>query len=566
MESNSSPALEAEQQPAPVEETAGQESSQDAGHSVETPDSGVPLPVLLEIALAPQHELFHDQYGEAYIWLERSEPGPHREVVPLQSREVQDWLRLAYWQRMQRQLKQNELADTIRLMSALARSRQRQPLCNRFAWHDGAIWLDMADPLWRVIKITESRWEITTSPRPIFRRHAHQRPLAEPVGGGNPEALFEFLPYLSEPNKLLLLAWTVLTLVPTIVHPALVPVGPQGAAKSSTCRRLREIMDPSLLPLLGEDNRRDLHLTCDRHAVLAWDNISHLSRQEADFFCRVITGGGTERRRLYTDKDAVIFTYRRSVMLNGLEIPSNRPDLLDRCIVMWMDRLRTTLPEGVLATRFAEALPSILGGVLDLLARTMAVVKDLPMAQNFRMADFAHWGQAVAIAAGKNIADFNAAYDGAIDTQAWQVIEQTPLAQAVLASMVDTMRGTPQALYLKLTAFAKSQGIIDGKRHWPGAAHIMSTQFQELVPIFRRVGVDAKQENRTKSNRGCWSFARLPGDACNLTAPEASRPNPSSGQDLRASDAGDASSQEIPHAALVERLDQEYGGIFNATQ
>ena len=41
-------------------------------------------------------------------------------------------------------------------------------LYNRVAWHDGAIWYDLADPEWRVIKITTEGWQIITDPPVLF--------------------------------------------------------------------------------------------------------------------------------------------------------------------------------------------------------------------------------------------------------------------------------------------------------------------------------------------------------------------------------------------------------------
>ena len=512
---------------------------------------------------------FRDEHGVSYGCVPCSVPGPHHRVIPVSSPEMDQYIGLRCLEKT-RFFPERSVRNTYReVMLALGWRGGVNPLGNRFVrtTEDGrdVIWIDMADDLWRAIKVTSEGWEIVAAPPPLFRRHKHQLPLAEPVRGGDPRELFGFLPPMAELDRLLCLAWLATIPVETIARPILLPVGPQGSAKTSMCRRFRMILDPSRVPLLGDDGRRDLLLTVHNHALPAFDNLGRISGPESDLLCRVVTGGGTERRKLFTDTGEIILSFRRPILMNGINLPSDRPDLLDRSIVIRVSRIENPRSEETLDAEYAEALPRLLGSVLDLLAGAMRVVPRLEPAPGFRMADFSRWGRAAALHLGHRPEEFDAAYRQAVDRQAGELIDKSPLAQAMVrfAEERRSWSGPAAALLQELTALAKLFGILGSGSQWPGASNVLSEQLITLAPVLKQAGVEVVKHPRTKNVRSRWTIQLVtpsdPGVATpSQSAKGASSDNLNNGNTLRRDDAGDGPNTPPPSRDDIIRNTQAY--------
>ena len=146
-------------------------------------------------------------------------------------------------------------------------------------------------------------------------------------------------------------------------------VGDPGSGKTTMSRVLRRLVDPSKGDLLGQDGRADLPLTFAQHAVPAFDNVDALSKRESDLFCRGVTGGAIARRRLYTDSDEFVLRFQRAVIMSSLAPPTNRPDFLDRSLIIGLDRMAPERRQALsgLEAAFEAAWPSLFGGVLNAL-------------------------------------------------------------------------------------------------------------------------------------------------------------------------------------------------------
>lgn len=518
---------------------------------------------------------FCDEHGVSYGFVPCTKPDSHHRVLPVHSSEMDQYIGSRCLEKTHF-FPDRSLRNTYReVMLALAWRGGVRHLGNRFVrTAEGGrdvIWIDMADDLWRAIKVTAEGWEIVADPPPLFRRHKHQLPLAEPVRGGDPRELFTFLPPMAESDRLLCLAWLATIPVESIARPILLPVGPQGSAKTSMCRRFRTVLDPSRVPLLGDDGRRDLLLTVHNHALPAFDNLGRISGPESDLLCRVVTGGGTERRKLYTDAGEFILSFRRPILMNGINLPSDRPDLLDRSIVIRVSRIENPRPEEILDAEYAAALPRLLGSVLDLLAGAMRAVPEVEPAPGFRMADFSRWGRAAALQLGHRPEEFDAAYRQAVDRQAGELIDKSPLAQAVVrfAEERRSWSGSAAALLQELTALAKLFGILGSGSQWPGAANVLSEQLVTLAPVLKQAGVEVVKHPRTKNVRSRWTVQLVtPSAAGDATSPRTAHgPSPdnvNNGNNLRRDDAGDGPNP--PHSSRDDLIRSTQAYLNRETQ
>jgi len=448
-------------------------------------------------------DLFCDQYGDEYVRLSLSYPVPHYRVFKLNSQSFLKNLKAKIRRNTGRLPPKKKLAQAFEDWEAIANMNEPRELSNRFASSGNALWIDMADKLSQAIKVTSDNWVIETPP-PLFRRFTHQRALVTPQLGGQAKDLFGFLPPMTADYQLLCLAWTVLACMPSIARPMLLLAGEHGAAKTTMCRFIRTLWDPSTIPLLGEDPRGDPTLTLFQHALPAFDNISTFSRRQSDFFCRAVTGAGSPRRKLYTDDGEVILAFRRAILINALAPPSVRADFLDRSLIVEVKRLGKHLPEEALNAEFELALPKILGGMLDILAGAMRLAPTMTCPEGFRMADFVRWGRAVAVASGSSIEQFDTAYQRAVLRQAEVIIEEDPVGIAVLEYMEQRQDVTVEGNVL----FPALHEIIEKKRQtgqaWSKQDSSIPKRILELIPCFARLGLVVKHLPRTNKTRSRW--------------------------------------------------------------
>ncbi len=471
---------------------------------------------VLRFAFEAGLELFCDQRDIPFgnIPCRRSEQ--HWECWPVKSRRFRRCLTALVQDEARGRPSPSVLKDALDVMELLADEAKPRYLANRVAvTDDSSIRIDLGDKLWRTILVNQDRWSVVREKEPRFYRSRHQLPFVEPARGGRLSELFKFVRIRDRHERRLLLAWLISAFIPSIPTPILLHVGQQGSAKTTHCRRVRSLLDPSTVPTLGEIELRDLMQVFQHHAVPCFENVSYFSQRQADAFCRAVTGDGIERRKLYTDADSVIFSFRRAIMMNGIDIPSHRPDFLDRCVILHckrIDRFRTLQS---LDERFEQAKPRLLGAVLDLLVATLRLLGSTPQTREFRMADFAHLGRTVVRALGRKPEEFDAAYRGNIRQQGAELLEDCPVARSLVvfaAGYPDgaPFRGNAETLLKKLTAIAKEKKIPMSSKSWPGSPRWLSTRLSELTPILAANDVIVQRLPRENNCRPWLVYKRRP--------------------------------------------------------
>ena len=97
-------------------------------------------------------QFFHDQFSKAQV---RLKVGEHREIWPCRSKQFKDWLAWQYYVKHDKIPSRTAVSEAINVLSGKARFEgNRYPLHNRVAFHDGAVYYDLADKEWRSVKVT----------------------------------------------------------------------------------------------------------------------------------------------------------------------------------------------------------------------------------------------------------------------------------------------------------------------------------------------------------------------------------------------------------------------------
>lgn len=434
--------------------------------------------------------LFRDDLSEPYLFCEG---------VPFKapSRHVEAWTKYQYFKVTKVLPPKGLVRETFDILYTVARFDSPQiRMFNRVARNDGAIVYDLADK--RYIKIMPQGWEIVPA-YPVFRRFKHQQVQVEPVSGGNPWEVFEFLT-VPEESRLLVMVYLVSLFVPGIAHPIFAVCGDQGAAKSFFCTVINRLVDPTLTEkIIQPKNERDLIQTLRQKFVTVLDNISIITPRVSDILCQVCTGGGVSYRQLYTDEGENIAQFRHAVIINSINLPIVNADLMDRSIILKLQRIKPEdrKPEHELWDAFNEAHPRIMGGIFDTLVKAMALYSSLRADNLPRLADFAKWGYAIAEALGKSGEQFVTDFTQNVKNQNEGVAEKNILCQTVLSLMTD------ETAYLNTVADThKALKAIAGQdakdATFPKLPHNMREQLDRLRSTLLEHGISFQFFDRTK--------------------------------------------------------------------
>jgi hypothetical protein len=167
--------------------------------------------------------------------------------------------------------------------------------------------------------------------------------------------VYDFINLKDENTKFLFLCYLVVAFVPDIPIAALILHGVQGTAKTTLLKIVKRLLDPSVVEVRGNvKSQEDFVLSAFRNRVLFFDNITTVPEWLSDAICRTVTGEGQEKRTLYTDEDTTFFEYVRVVGLAGINMVTNRPDLLDRSVIL----ICSTAPSSFLLIQY---LPKVEG-------------------------------------------------------------------------------------------------------------------------------------------------------------------------------------------------------------
>lgn len=371
---------------------------------------------------------------------------------PVRSNYFKHWLARRLWEDYQSTVNSEALQSALAIIESkclFGQVPQRQ-VWLRVAQQDGRIYIDVADVQNHVIEVRPDGWTVLDShASPVrFCRLDFQQALPLPQPGGDIHQLWDFIP-VQPTYRPLVLAWLAFSLVPTGAKPILVLHGPKGAGKSTTARVLKRLIDPHRADLLDKvGDSTTLAVNAKHRWVMAYDNLTALTTGQQDALCRVATGAGYAVRRLYTDSDETVVEYLRPQILTALECIPTRSDLLDRCLLVGLDRIDESQrrTDSELWTRFDEAAPYLLGALLDLVTTALANLPHQEQSTLPRMADFAKFGMAIL---GD---DFRLTYQGNITLAQTHAIESHPVASAIVELLQgqDKFEGTATQLLTAL--------------------------------------------------------------------------------------------------------------------
>ncbi len=450
------------------------------------------------VAIGREAYLFHDTQKMPFA---RVTVDGHLETCSLTSKSFKRWLQHQYFKRQKKAAGKDAVGNAIGVLEGLALFEGLEhALSVRVARHDGAIWYDLGDEQWRAVRIDEHGWAVVDEPPPLFRRYAHQAAQVTPLPGGDINRIFDFL-NVHPASRTLLACWLIAAFVPDVPHPIPDFHGEKGAGKSVGQRVLRRLIDPSIIETLSfAGDVREVVQQLAHHYCPLYDNLDGVPVWLSDLLCRAVTGEGFSKRELYSDDDDFIYSYRRVILINGVNVVAQRSDLLDRSVLIELQRINPTLrrEEREFWAEFEAIRPHLLGAIFDALSGAMGAYERLKLPALQRMADFTRWGAAIAEALGAGADAFVRAYAENLALQTREAVDGDVVGSAVMTLMEwhDEWSGTPGELLEALAEAAESARLFrrngSGKldmRGWPGAPHIMSRRLRQISSNLADMGL-----------------------------------------------------------------------------
>jgi hypothetical protein len=472
---------------------------------------------LLELIEKEEVEFFVDETRTPFA---RVKVNNHFETLPIKSKTFQLWAIGLYHKQMGGRAINSDAYQTARglIENKCLFDGKQYVIHPRVARDNEVIWYDLCDSDWRAVRVDENGWQIVNNPPILFRRYPHMYPQVEPRGSCDIREIFKFINVENEEMQLLLMVWIVSCFIKGFPHTAPIIHGQQGSAKTTASEILKAIIDPSVMRTsrLPHDTKEAVQMLAHSWFTI-FDNVSpeKFSGSMSDLFCTVVTGGGVSKRELYSDDEDIIYNLQRVIGINGIVIVANKPDLLDRSILIDLARIpkdkRKTANQ--VWEEFESIRPALLGGIFDTLVQAIRIKPTLKFDSLPRMADFAEWGSAIAIALGSTQEEFMKYYLNNIKQQSDNVISDSLVATLVLG-LCDRMKGEEwegSASELLEEIGKDSEGDIDEKtrRHtdFPKASNVLSRTLNEMKTTLAEAGCYVWQ---TGTNRKKWHISKLP--------------------------------------------------------
>lgn len=474
----------------------------------------------------PSIELFHTGGGQDAVAYVSLLIDGHRETRPLRSQGTRQWIARMFYVATGTVPGGAALTDALNTLGGKAAFEgEARQVHIRIAELDGEIWVDLGDPSWRAARVTAQGWSVETDIPVRFIRRGGMQALPVPTFGGRIEDLLDLVNLQDEGQKILAVSWVVAALRPNRPCPVLNITGEQGSAKSTLCKMLREMVDPSR-PMLRRPPSadRDLMIAASNSWVAAFDNLSAISDGLSDSLCSLATGGGFATRSLYTDDDERIFEAMRPVIVNGIDDAVTRPDLLDRCVSLHLKTIskEQRRDEDALWSEFRRRQPGILGALLNAVSVALRNIGSVRLESKPRMADFAMWVVAAEPALPWARGAFLTAYLENRDQANGLALESSAIGAAVLVMMntIESWEGTATNLLEALVPYTSDR--TRARSDWPKSARRASGDLRRVAPNLRAVGIDVVVGERDgHDRRRLIRLVRQPGTPSASSAPSA---------------------------------------------
>lgn len=368
--------------------------------------------------------------------------------------------------------------------------------------------IDLNNSRGEIARIDRNGFKIIRNDKIHFIRTYSQKELPTPKETGDwVQRLNRFTNFSKEEDLILFIAFLAKTFFEG-AFPILVLEGPQGSAKSSTSKLARMIIDPAAPSIVAPPrNIEDVLMESMKGFLLVFDNLSGITAEMSDIFCRVSTGGGLTKRTLYTNDSYKSHQLLRPIIINGIEEPTDRADFSERAIILNLKKIQAEarISEIEWEKELERELPFILFGFYNLLSDILNILPEVQKTNLPRMTEYSRVGIAIEKALDLQTGFFLEKYGHNLRQKEENAFFNDPLCLA-LKTIIESQRGDKQVRFngseelrqevLKHISLDYRYSVFCPKS--PGA---FSARLKRLEPILLSQGIDIERLPRTQNHR-----------------------------------------------------------------
>ena len=441
----------------------------------------------------------------------------HNETIELNTTRAVNWLKSSYHKEKLEFYPNQVYVEVLNLVGSNAQFSDKTPteeIHKRVAFVGDTIYYDLCTPDWKIVKISKDAVEIGGHGGdnfPLFSRSKSQSTQDLPCLNPTYDALDELCDLLRIENKLLFKCHIISMFLESIPTPIMAIIGEQGSIKSTQSALIHMLIDPT--GTKKEDNLShlpnsidDLNIHFYHNYLPAFDNVSHISKEFSDIFCKAITGAGYPKRQLYSTDEEINLKFKRKFIINGISVNIENGDLNERTIQYSTKTLSKSerKTDEQIQYEFNKIKGDVLGQIIIALQKALRIkddvraeIKELP-----RMADFSIWGETISRVLGHPKGAFIEQYQKTITESNEILAESTPIIPYVLEIMVDkTVELIPaNPFYEGLVNYAEKNQF-DTKSHtFPKASNKLRSAITRSKPLLRENGYEINIIKNTQNN------------------------------------------------------------------
>ena len=282
-----------------------------------------------------------------------------------------------------------------------------------------------------------------------------------------------------------------------------VVTGQQGSAKTTHCKQIKRLIDPHSAPARQSNIKsNDIAIAARNNYMLLVDNVSGISTEVSDMICQISTGGSFGSRRLYQNDEEHYFSFKRPVILNGIDEIATRGDLADRSAPI---RLSAIPEEARKSDLEIEALfmnfgPQIMSSILEGVCSAIRHIPTVSPPYKSRMAGAVQWITASEYGLKLRPGTFSETYERVREEEANYRITEYPVGRAIVALLKrnNNWSGSSSVLLEDLVRYS-----IDAERYsslWPKDAAGLGRILRRIEPDLGKAGINIEY-HRSASGR-----------------------------------------------------------------
>lgn len=318
---------------------------------------------------------------------------------------------------------------------------------HRVAFDGNVFYYDLCSHDNKFVKITKDGVEIVSQDEhtPLFVRTQLQAEQVRPNLDfkGNPLSEFCKLNRLPKYYAIHLIAY----FFPDLICCLALLSGPSGSFKTTTSGQTKRIIDPkgdntntsqqsSIPEKLG-----DLILELYNNYFIVFENVSYITKEISDVFCKCITGSAFSKKKNYADLEQILMKIQRKILANGIEPNFTEEDLVNR-LLPYTTKIPTqqeTLTDEDVEKIFVNILPDILGQIFFVIMTVINIYNSVKSEITFkpRMASFLVMGETISRALGFESNEYVEWFKAQTENALTQSTETSPLIPFLKSKGID---------------------------------------------------------------------------------------------------------------------------------